>query len=104
MGDETITEADRAKARFDAALAKAREMTREDAATSALLGRIAIEERMIFLFMEYGSRGYVLSVPGTTVRPWQLPFLQVMMSDEETLSERLVAWARTGAVPPLELF
>lgn len=99
-----MTEAEKAKNLFDAALVKAHAATINDAKINGLLRDIKIEPRKIFLFAEYGSPGFEISVPDPQIKPWKIAVVQLLMMNEDTLCKSLIIWATSGKVTTPTVF
>lgn len=75
-----------------------------DEALGRLLAGVRMEVAMVYLFMEYGAPGVVLTLPGTGIRAWKLTNFQVLNCTDEELRDRVKTWARSGSVPSPQLF
>jgi len=95
-----MTDAETAHSKLLSSLAAAKEDTRQDAAIHALLQQVHVQAALVYVFPEYGSRGFALTLPEQTkVRPWKLSALQLLQTDEATLATQLVAWIQNGTPP-----
>lgn len=124
MGEETVPEADsqqakfqadlerqraasraaedQARERFHAALAQARGMTL--GAAHDLLQNAVIDEVMVYEFLDFGSRGLMISTPNNEGSALRLTFFRIASMKDEMLRDCLVDWAVTGHAPPRKFF